>query len=358
MAKYIIREANKNDLPDIARLRHTIKNFRSFETEEYISFWNTQINNNPYSIRHVFVGVNENNQIVAHEAMVPYKFLIDGDSLLGGSLCELMVHEDFRNELVFPRLEMKILSTYKNLGMDFSFGLANRENVKQAHLSFGYSEIGDLVVYAKPYKLACISRHLVRNNIINTVMMPGIYIADKLLHLKRRLNRPCLETAELSVFDQEIDSFLVDVQKHFPYSSVRSASVLNWRFTGAAATKYHILVVRRRGEIAGYAVLRRSVLKGLDVLAVVDVMFYPDQADAGKSLMHAVDKKAVELGVEMSACLLNPYDPLCQTIKKCGYFRTPETFALIIHEPKGITPRFSKDSFAKWHLTWFDHDAL
>ena len=358
MAKYTIREANQDDLSDITRLRHTIKDFRTFEDEEYRSFWNAQIYSNPHSIRNVLVGVNENNEVVGHLSMVPYKFLIDGALLLGGSLCELMVHEDFRKELLFPRLEMKILSRYKNLGLDFSFGMANRGKVKEAHLSFGYSEMGDLAVYAKPYKLAGITRRLIKNNFLNTLLAPGIYLAEKLLGLRKISGKKDLGASEISEFDQSTDQFLAEVQKHFPYSALRNSTILNWRFASSPTVKYHILVTKEDGNIIGYVVLRRVVIKGFNALAIVDILFSPDRIDVGKSLINAVHNKAMQLDVEMSACLLNPHDPLCPIIKKCGFFKTPETFTLIIHEPKGTTHHFSKDSFAKWHLTWFDHDAL
>lgn len=358
MAKYIIREANQDDLSGITRLRHTIKDFRAFEDEEYRSFWNSQINNNPYSIRHVFVGLNEKKEIVGHLAMVPYKFLKDGASLLGGSLCELMVHEDFRNELLFPRLEMKILSGYKELGLDFSFGMANRGKVKNAHLSFGYSEIGDLAVYASPYKFAGIASRLIKSNILHTIMMPGLYIAEKLLCLKRTSGKSDSRTTEISRFDSSIDMLMAEVQRHFPYAALRNSTILNWRFANSPTRKYQIIVTKENGKVIGYVVLRRVVMKGFDVLAIADILFSPDRTDVGKLLINAVHKKAMQLNVEMSACLLNPYDPLCPIIKKCGYFKTPEVFSLIIHEPKGTTLHFSKDSFDKWHLTWFDHDAV
>lgn len=358
MANYIIREANQDDISGIALLRHTIKEFRPIETEEYISFWNSYIKGNPYLIQQVLVAVNEKREIVAHYAMVPFKLLKEGELLLGGLLCELMVHEEYRQELLFPKLELKILRGYKDLGIDFAYGLANRVEVIKAHLSFGFCKIGVLHVYAKPYKLAGIARRLIKSNILNTVMMPGLYIAEKLLRLKRISGKRDLATTEISKFDSSIDPFLTEVQRLFPYSTLRSSTVLNWRFAGSPAVKYQILVSKEEGNIIGYVVLRRIEMKRFDILAIVDILFSPDRVDAGKSLINAVHKIAMKLNVEMSACLLNPYDPLCPILKKCGYFKTPETFSLIVHQPKGTKPHFSEDSFDKWHLTWFDHDAV
>ena len=358
MAKYTIREADQDDLSGITRLRHTIKEFRPIDTREYESFWNSKIYNNPCSIRNVYIGMTEKKEIMAHLAMMPYKFLKDGEPIIGGSLCELMVHENCRKELLFPRVEMKVLSVYKGLGVDFAYGMANRGEVMNAHLSFGFRKIGDLEVYAKPFKLANLARSMIKNNFLNTIMKPVLFIAEKVLGSINTYGQQGLDTTEISMFDQAIDQFLEEVQRHFPYTALRNSGILNWRFASSPAVKYYILVTKEQGNIIGYAVLRRVVIKGFETLAIVDILFSPDRTDAGKSLMSAVHKKARELDVEMTACLLNPHDPICPVIKKCGYYKTPETFALIIHEPRGPVHHFNKDSFSKWHLTWFDHDAL
>jgi hypothetical protein len=358
VAKYIIREAGQDDMSGIAWLRQTIKEFRSIETEEYISFWNSFIKGNPHIIYKALVAVNEKNEIVAHYAIVPFKFLKDGELLIGGFLCQLMVHKEYRQELLFPKIELKLLREYKDIGIDFAYGLANRAEVIKAHLAFGFHNLGTLAVYARPYKLFSIARRQLKSNIFLAVLRPGLYTAEKFLRLRKTPDTEDLVVTEISKFDSGIDQFLAHVQRHFPYSAVRNSTILNWRFGGSPAVTYQILVVKEKGDIIGYLVLRRLEMKRFDVLAIVDILFSPDRLDAGKSLMNAVHNTALKLDVEMTACLLNPYDPLCPILKKCGYFRTPETFSLIVHEPKGATPQFSKNSFNKWHLTWFDHDAV
>jgi predicted N-acetyltransferase YhbS len=358
VAKYIIREANNDDMPAIIRLRHQIKEFRPITTEEYASFWRSLITSNPCLIQQVLVAVNEQGDIVAHYAMVPFRFLKEGDVLIGGFLCQLMVHEEYRKELIFPRMELKFLKDYKKLGFNFAFSMGNREKVVKAHLSFGFCKIGELPVYAKPYKLGGIVRRRLKNNVLYAAIAPGIFITETLLRLRRTSDKRDLPTSEISEFDPGIDRFLEVVQRRFPYSAIRNSTILKWRFEGSPAVKYRILVTKEEGEIIGYAVLRRMEMNRFDVLAIVDILFSPERFDAGKSLLNAVHKMAVQSNVEMSACLLNSYDPLCPVLKKSGYFKTPETFSLFVHEPKGARPLFSEDTFDKWHLTWFDNDAV
>ena len=358
MAKYIIREAVQEDLPGIARLRHAIKEFRSIETDEYVSFWNSLITSNPCVIQRVLVAVNQQGEIVAHYAMVPFRFLKDGVLLLGGFLCQLMVHEEYRQELIFPRMELQFLKDYKALGFNFAFSLGNREKVVKAHVSFGFCKIGELPVYAKPYKLCGIVRRRIKSNILYAAVKPGLFIAEKLLGLRITSDKGDMAITEISTFDPGIDQFVIDVQRHFPYSALRNSTILSWRFAGSSSVKYRILVSKEKGNIIGYAVLRRMEMNQFDVLAIVDILFPPDRIDAGRALLNAVHKIALQLKVEMSACLLNSFDPLCPVLKKCGFFKTPERFSLFVHEPKGSLPYFREDTFHKWHLTWFDNDAV
>ena len=255
-------------------------------------------------------------------------------------------------------MELKFLKDYKPLGFNFAFSLGNREKVVKAHLSFGFSKIGELPVYTKPYKLNAIASRRIESRVLTGVLMPILYIAEKFLRSKKTLDKARLTVTEISEFDTSIDEFLTQVQKRFPYLALRNATTLNWRFTGSTADNYIILIAKEAGNIMGYTVLRQMEMNRFDVLAIVDILFPPDRFDIGRSLLNAVHNIALQLNVEISVCLLNTYDPLCPILKRCGYFKTPETFSLFVHEPKGTNPHFSEDSFDKWHITWFDNDAV
>ncbi len=358
MPKYIIRDADDNDVQGIARLRIGIKEFTTVKVEEYVSLWEYLIKKNPCHIQKALVAVNDENRIVAHYAIVPFKFITDSKILLGGFLCQLMINEKYRQELIFPRMEMKFLKEYNRLGYDFAFSLGNRAHVVKAHLSFGFTQIGDLPVYAKPYKLSKIAPHLMNSRILNILARPAFYAVEKILRLRSPSYAKNIEISQISGFDTDIDQFFSTVKKYFPYCAVRDSVTLNWRFADSHENKYRMLLAREKGIIIGYAVLRRMTMKQFDVLAIVDILFSPERPDAGNALLKSVHEMAIELNVDMSSCMLNHHDPLCTSLQRSGYFKTPETFSLFVHEPGEKTPNFSKDSFDKWHLTWFDNDAV
>jgi hypothetical protein len=358
VAKYTIREANDSDLPGIVRLRHGIKEFRALNTDEYESFWNSLIRVNPCLIRKVLVAVNVQNEIVAHYAMVPFKFFKEGEQLIGSFLCQLMVREDFRNELVFPRMELKFIKEYTDAGIDFAYSLGSREHVVKAHLSFGFCKIGDLPVYALPINVSSLARKIINNSAIHFILRPFYFVAEKYFRIMKHVNMGAIVVDNVSKFESTLDTFIAGLKSYFPYSALRNAEVLNWRFGSGVSSDYHLFIARDHDHTAGYMVLRRMQMKQFDVLAVIDIMFSPDRNDVGIALLSTAHKTAIDMNVDMSACLLNSYDPLCPTLKRCGYFKTPEVFSLFVHEPKGASPHFETDSLDQWHITWFDNDAV
>jgi len=253
---------------------------------------------------------------------------------------------------------LKMLKEYKDLGVDFAYSLSNRSEVVRAHQAFGFYKIGDSVVYAKPYNLIKIARHLTKSKLLNIIIGPALFIAQKLLRLKRAAGKGNVVLREISKFDPGIDRFLSEVQRYFPYGILRDSAFLNWRTVDSRGRKYRIFVAEEGRNITGYVILRAMKMKQFDVLAIVDIMFAPEHHDVGKALLDAVHEMARKLNVDMSNCLLNPHDPLYPIIKKHGYFKTPESISLFTHEPKGAGHEFSENSFDKWHITWLDHDSI
>jgi hypothetical protein len=358
VTKYTIRDAIDRDLPGIVLLRHGITEFRSLGSDEYESFWKSLIRENPCSIHKILVAVNDQNEIVAHYAMVPFKFMKDGKILLGGFLCQLMVREDYRNELIFPKMELMFLKDYKDVGFDFAYSLGNRAHVVKAHLSFGFCKIGDLPVYARPCNIDSLVRKIIKRKVLRVIMRPLYYIAAKFLHLRRCSLSGNIAVQNTAEFDSGIDTFVATLNGFFSFIALRNAEVLNWRFRNGVSSDYLLYIAKEHHVIVGYMVLRRMKMKELDVLAIVDILFSPKRPDIGKALLSVVHELAVYMQVDVSACLLNPHGPLCKIFRKCGYLKTPESFSLFVHEPKGADRQFREDTFSKWHLTWFDNDAV
>lgn len=358
MGKNVIRETSEDDIQGIARLRQKIKEFQSIDNAEYISFLKSWINDNPCAACKSYVSVDDQNTVVGHYAMVPFKFLKDGNELLGGFVCQLMVDENFRKDFLFPKMMLKLLREYKNTGVDFAYSLSSRPEVVKAHQSFGFQKIGSLPVYAKPFRTGKIASHFIKNRLLSLIIRPCAVLTEKFIRLRYSGYVGTLKAREIPQFNKDIDTFISSLQKYFPYSLLRNAEVLNWRTSDSCNRKYIKLLIEDKGSIVGYIILRNMKMKQFNALAIVDILFSPEQLEVGRALFDSAHKIAVQLKADFSACLISHHDKLFPILRKFGYYKTPESITLFVHEPKGRKPHFSKDSFDKWHLMWIDHDSV
>jgi len=357
MPKFNIQEGKSGYIPGISRLFFEVEKENNIDKKEFPSWWNWLYKNNPHSIQKVLIGVDTEDTVVAHMAMVPFKFVKNGKFFMGGLICQLMVAEEFRKELLFMQMELRILKEYKDAGIDFAYGLLNRPNVLKAHLALGFRQLGILPVYARPYKLDSVASYFIKNKLMNRMIKPIIFMLHPILRLRWHPGSK-IEINKIELFDSDIDVFCRTIQRHFSCCALRNSEILNWRFTQLSERKYQIFIARDEGTIVGYVVLRRMKMKQICTMAIVDIFFSPDRFDVGKALLNTVHKKSVKSKVEMSACLLNPHNPLLPVLKKFGFLKTPESFSLIAHEPNDSLVSPEECSFDKWHITWFDHDLV
>jgi hypothetical protein len=169
------------------------------------------------------------------------------------------------------------------------------------------------------------------------------------------LVRPALprniEVRQIPAFDATWDDFLARATSRFAIVSTRTSEILNWRFAQYPQRGYRIFAAIQDGRPLGYAVVRRMKMKRYDVLALVDILF---ESEAGRALVRKTLDEAGKARVDFCACMINPVSPLAGMLKRNLFLKTPESFTLIVHQPKDSSLKLAGD----WHLTWFDHDFV
>lgn len=350
-----IRRGHEGDAQGVARLHAGIWPDEFPDDAAYISFWRWLFQEYPGSEAAVLVGEAPEGEIVGHSALIPYRFQMHDKEYQAGFVCQLMVKEEYRKELLFPKLETSFLRDYPQKGIDFVYGLINLPQVLKAHLAFGFQSLGELRVYARPYDLHILARSYVKNRALIPLLSPFLSIASRILHRSRPRRQAGLEVWEFTRFDERFEDFLVRAGSCYPVTTLRTTEILNWRFCRAPGREYLMWGVSEGASVCGYIVVRRMSMQGFDTLAVVDMLFPPHRRDVGKSLLHRLHQKALEAGAAMSACLLNPHDPMLSTLRRCMFAKTPAVFTLIFHSSRqDLRPAPFKD----WHLLWFDHDTV
>jgi GNAT superfamily N-acetyltransferase len=124
----------------------------------------------------------------------------------------------------------------------------------------------------------------------------------------------------------------------------RTAEFLSWRFFENPHWKYRVTGVRD----AAYLVTRRTTLKGLDTLAVVDVAWREKHA-ARRLLRDAIAHARAER-CTLVAALSSRRHPAFGMLLREGFLPGPHWFRLLVH------PR--EQAARPWRVMWADTDHL
>ena len=349
---FCLRDATPADVPGIAALLKPYEYAEGSSEQAVQELYRWQFLSNPIGAGKALVAVEPQGAIVGHEGFVPLRLRGQGRSLLAALPGKLAVDERFRKSMLFLRLESQFLRSYEAAGVEFLYCTA-RNNLK-AHYALGFRSIGTIPVLARPYKLGkVLPRALGSLAPLGSVAQP---VAEWALRCSWIFSGGKISVKQEPSFSDDLAPFLEKTQQSFVMAAERTVGTLNWRF-GFASRGYKLFVARDEEKPAGYIVLRDMPMGEFRTLAVVDLFCDPARADVSAALLRVAHQTAVELGVELASCLISPGSPLFPAVRRAGFMRTPESFELMVHQPKAAAPLGAGD-FASWHVTWFDHDYV
>lgn len=312
---------------------------------------------NPIS-KHYQIVVENQNEIVGHEAVIPFSYNFYKKEISLGLGSNLLVHEKFRAMLAFLQMQTYFFKNYRKYGIDFTYGLVTRKEVLSIHLKTGYKKIVDVPVYARPYKVKKILNHSLQNKFLKQLFIPFSPIGDYLLSFFPGFSNSKIQVKEEAIFKPEWDEIIKKHNDKFPITAVRNAKVLNWRFRSLAYRKYFILVAYIDNQYCGYAVVRQMNMQEFSSLAVVDLLCDFKEEQIFKALVKEIHRLALRLNVDLVSTILSPHSKFLSFFKKLGFLKTPEYFTLVADQPKESNITFSPEMQKDWHINWFDHDYV
>jgi hypothetical protein len=354
---FVIRDCSAEDVPGIAALQRDVDPELQLPAEQFIAFWQWLCRDSPFGAAKSLVGTDGGGEVIAHEAVVPFPVERDGRQLASGLPCQLVVARHFRGKPVFLQMELRLMSEYPRSGIDFVAGIV-RDRILRAHLALGFRVVGQLPVYARPYRVASLARHYLGPGLRYGMLKPLLHAAEWPLRIC--LSGPVrrVEVARIEAFDDEAAASLEAVSRQLGMHTRRSAALLNWRFFDCPDRSYQVYLARGVTPGLGYVALRPMRMHDFEALAVVDLVFPPDRPDVGRALLRQMHRVALETRVDLAACMLNPASPLLPVLRRFGFLRTPEAFSLVVHQPKGSPMPVDAETFQHWHYTWLDHDYV
>ena len=354
-----IRIPTRDDLPKIWDLCKSHDFTEEGITEEnFKEFVNSLYFENPLS-KHYQIVVEEGNQIIGHEGVIPFSYRFYGKDLNLGFGSNLIVHEKFRSMLAFLQMQNYFFKNYSKLGIDFTYGLVTRKDVLAIHLKTGYKKIVDIPVYAKPLKVKKILNRFLKNSLLKSLFAPFLFIPDFLISLSLGFAVSSkILVKEEEVFKPEWDPVIKKHTDLFSVAGVRNSKILNWRFKNLSYRKYYVFSAYNNGEYCGYIVLRQMNMQEFSSLAIVDLLCDYRETKVFDALMYKTHQLAKQLKVDLVSTISNPNSNFLSLFQKKGFWKTPEYFTLVADQPKDSPIVFPQNLGKDWHINWFDHDYI
>lgn len=349
-----VRDAEAADIPAIAALYAEIEPEDPITAEGYRQWWSWLHLANPHGVKLALGGFAPDGACEGHLTMIPFLFSIDGEEVLAGFSCQLMVAEKKRQSLLYPSLIGALFREYKARGAAFLYSTVVRPRVMQANIAVGFKPGVQVAVYARPYHAEPLLRRV--GGRLAGLAAPFAPLGNQILKIGRGKSDD-VDVERIKAFPAEIDELWARMKPRLRLAAVRNAKTLNWRFFGDSGRAYNAFLAKRAGKVVGYVVIREMPMREFNTLAVVDILHDPDDVDAADALLSVVHEEAKRRKVDLASAALPPGSPFRPALSRRGFLRTPEFFTLITHEPKGVD-RITSRPQSDWHLTWFDHDFV
>jgi hypothetical protein len=181
------------------------------------------------------------------------------------------------------------------------------------------------------------------NRLVSAVTLPFVRVVAR--------QRPLRESVEVvRRLDRSADDLWERVAPKLTLAVRRDAAYVNWRFAEPPHARYAIAVLRRKGEVAGYAVYRHAHEPRGRVTHLVDFLAEPGDDRGVKTLLRWVDREAVIVDSDKIRCHVL-HAGFRKLLKRSGYFGVRSGVSLSVKVNDPGTSRTFYETTADWHFT-------
>lgn len=301
----------------------------------------------------------ETNTLVGYYAAIPYSYRINGQTFVCGMVCDAMTHSSARKKGVFTRLGEHLLNDLRNSGVPFATGYVIRPEVMPGHFKVGWQIGFQLPVYIKLLKAnAFLEARRVKllTPAMNVALRAYNFWAGKAFARKESYS-VTMRDAEGLVGLIEYDQFFADWSEGQRHVLVKDKDFWKWRL-GAPGTEYRIVCIYDAQKLIALAVTRRTELKNIPTLAILDLMVLPGHERCLPYLHHQIELSARELKAEAIGIMLSRTWATRYRLLAHGFLRSSFAFKLIFQQLSEIVSEESLSREENWHLMWVDSDDL
>lgn len=287
----------------------------------------------------------EGSAVIGQVATIPVRLVVRGREIEGAWAVDAMVAPERQRQGVGEQL-MRTWDAFA--GASLGLGLAGGSRGLFEKLRWPVVSIPCLV---KPLSRRALRRPRwppVLNRLVSALTLPVVRVVGR--------PRPlAAETHVVRRFDEGVTALWERVSGKFDLAVRRDAPYLNWRFIAPPHVRYHVAVLRRGDETAGYVVYRHVREPLGRVTLVVDLLVDPDDDAGVRTLAGWVDREARAADSDKIRCYLS-HAGLRRGLRRVGYFQIGASIEMFVKVNAVAVDEAFYQHPERWHVTLGDSD--
>ena len=286
-------------------------------------FWDWEFGKGRYFV------ADDAGRIVAHIGFVPQTYVVASESVPAMLAVDAMTDPDYRRQSLFSRVVAFARDALRD-SVRLSSAFQIREAVLPAMTRGGWAPIVRAPVLVRPLSV----KRFLRGGAGGPPAVAGTASPRRPAAGETAGQRPALPS---------LPDFFARAGAH----GDRSEDFLRWRFFENPHWHYTI-----DADDGAYIVTRRTMLRGLDTVALVDFAWRAGCERQGRGLLRQVFARGRAEGVDVAAVLITLGHPALPTLVRSGFLPSPHRFRFLVNDFGRPLRR------TKWALTWADTDHL
>ena len=283
-----VRAYSKGDENGIFELWKAVHG-ESPDIDEWMEWWKWKYVDNPAGAPRIWLA-DHNGKIVGQYPLMPITMKIEGETITGSQMVDLMVHPKYRRQGMFLSLAQKAFDECGKNGLHISYGFPN-VSAYGGHLKSGWFDVCPIQTMIKPLNVKSILEKQIANNFL---LKLSTVVSTLIINLFYKAKQPPkvdgLKIKKISFFDNNINRLWEKISKDYDVIAMRDKNYLNWRYVDSPNSNYTIYVAEKNGEMCGYMVLGCGEQWGLLFGYMVDFVVPLNKS----KVAHCLVSKAIE----------------------------------------------------------------
>ena len=288
----------------------------------------------------------EGPTIVGQHATMPVRLLVQGQEIDASWGNDVMVAPERQRQGIGEQLFSKW-----DASVGASLGLGLSESSERLFRKLRWHVVGPVPCLVKPLTRRALRRGEwppALNRLVSAVTLPVVKVVARARPIAGELE----PTRRL---DASVTRLWEKVGPKFDVIVRRDARYLQWKFLNPPHVRYSLVVLRRDGEVAGYAVYRHALEPHARVTLLVDFLTDPDDRHGLLALLRYLDREARAADSDRirTYCLHTGFRTL---LKRSGYFQVKSSMQFVARINAVPVSETLYEHTERWHVTMGDSD--